>query len=130
LYGTSLNAGQIGGYTGGTIDALRRAAKMMEGRNLALGFRLSVCPATSRDYLFALDEGLIEIFLDYGAQVHAAGDHSVVIQGPGTVDSYESLITTGLYTFDGCMGSKGAKVYCASEAAVVAASSAKKIVEV
>jgi 3-isopropylmalate/(R)-2-methylmalate dehydratase large subunit len=130
LAGTPLNAGQIGGYTGGTISQLRRAASRMEGKRLALGFRLSVCPATSRDYLMAMEERLIEKFLDYGAQIHAAGDHSVVTQGPGTVDSYESLITTGLYTFDGCMGVKGAKVYSASVDSVIAASAVKTIMEV
>jgi 3-isopropylmalate/(R)-2-methylmalate dehydratase large subunit len=127
LAGTPLKAGQIGGYTGGTITQLCRAAKLMEGRRLALGFRLSICPATNHDYLIAMEEGLISRFLDYGAQVHAAGDRSVVTQGPGTVDFYESLITTGLYTFDGCMGSKGAKVYSASVEAVIAASETKTI---
>jgi 3-isopropylmalate/(R)-2-methylmalate dehydratase large subunit len=130
LVGTPLKAGQIGGYTGGTISQLRRAANCMEGKHLALGFRLSVCPATSRDYLMTVEEGLIEKFLDYGAQIHAVGDRSVVTHGPGTVDAYESLITTGLYTFDGCMGVKGAKVYSASVNSVIAASAVKTITEV
>jgi 3-isopropylmalate/(R)-2-methylmalate dehydratase large subunit len=130
LAGTTVHAGQIGGYTAGTIEGLRQTAALIDGKHLALGFRLSICPATSRDYLMMLEEGLIEKFLDYGAQVHAVGDRSVVVQGPGTVDAYESLITTGLYTFDGCMGTRGSKVYSAGIAAVVAASATKTIEEV
>ena len=41
--GMELNAGQIGGYTGGTIEELRKAASMLDGHKLALGFRLSIC---------------------------------------------------------------------------------------
>ena len=35
--GMELNAGQIGGYTGGTIEQLRKAASMLDGHKLALG---------------------------------------------------------------------------------------------
>lgn len=122
LLGTSFNAGQIGGYTGGTIEDLRKAAKTIEGKKLALGFRLSICPATSRDYLKALDEGIITKFIDYGAQINAAGDHSEVIQGAGAMGKDEKLLTTGLYTYAGAMGMKEAEVYTASVESVAEAS--------
>lgn len=119
--GMHVDAGQIGGYTGGTIEQLRRAAALIKGGTLKRRFRLSVCPATSKDYLMAIEEGLIETFIRFGAQIHAVGDRSVVSQGPGTVDEQETLLTTGLYTFDGCMGVKGSKVLCAGVEAVMAA---------
>lgn len=122
-----LNAGQIGGFTGGTIDDMRIAASLMRGKKLALGFRLTIIPATTRDYLMALEEGLIETFIDFGAQIGAVGDRSVTWQGPGVIDQGEKLITTGLYTFDGCMGTPGSMVYTASVRSVMAAAVTKKM---
>lgn len=125
--GRKWNAGQIGGYTGGTIEELRKAAALTEGKKLALGFRLTVCPATSRDYIQAMEEGILTKFIDYGAQISAAGDHSVVVQGPGAMGPKERLITTGLYTFAGAMGVETAEVYTASVESVMAASACSQI---
>lgn len=125
-----LQAGQIGGYTGGTIEELRKAAAMIEGKRIAWGFRLSVCPATSQDYLQAMDEGIITKFIDFGAQIHAAGDHSVVVQGPGAMGPKEKLLTTGLYTFAGAMGCEGTEVYTASVESVMQAALSKQLQEV
>ncbi len=127
IAGTVLHAGQIGGYTGGTIEDLRLAAKLLEGKKLALGFRLSICPATSEDYLQACDEGLITQFIDYGAQINAAGDHSEIVQGAGAMGKDEILLTTGLYTYAGAMGVSSAKIYTASVQSVALASVSKEI---
>lgn len=127
LAGMELKAGQIGGYTGGTIEELRKAAAWMEGKTLARGFRLTVCPATSRDYIQAMEEGIITKLIDYGAQISAAGDHSVVVQGPGAMGPKERLITTGLYTFSGAMGCENAEVYTASVESVMAASASRQM---
>ena len=125
--GVELNAGQIGGYTGGTIEELRKAAAMMEGKTLARGFRLSICPATSEDYLLAAEEGLLVKFIDFGAQIHAAGDHSVVVQGPGAMGPKEKLVTTGLYTFAGAMGCSDAQIYSGSVETVMKAAVEKRM---
>lgn len=119
--GLKVNVGQIGGVTGGTIADLRKAAALMEGKRLAKGFRLSIVPATTKDYLMALDEGLIEKFIDFNAQIQAVGDKSVCWQGPGVIDKGERLVTTGLYTYDGCMGVPGSMVYTASVETVMEA---------
>lgn len=127
LKGLQVQAGQIGGYTGGTIEDLRTAVQMIQGKKLALGFRLSICPATSEDYLKAAREGILEKFIDYGAQIAPAGDHSVVRQGAGVIGKNETLVTTGLYTFDGCMGVKESAVYMASLETVIRASFEKAL---
>ena len=127
LASTRLHAGQIGGYTGGSIEDLREAAKLLEGKKLALGFRLSICPATSEDYLTACEEGLISQFIDYGAQINAVGDHSEIIQGAGAMGADEALLTTGLYTYTGAMGVPSAKVYTGSVRSVALASVSKTI---
>ena len=125
--GLELNAGQIGGFTGGTIEELRKAAALLDGKKLAWGFRLTVCPATSKDYIQAMEEGIITKFIDYGAQISAAGDHSVVVQGAGAMGPKERLVTTGLHTHAGAMGCEDAEVYTTSVESVVAASASKVI---
>lgn len=127
LCGLELKAGQIGGYTGGTIEELRKAAALIEGKKLAWGFRLTVCPATSRDYIQAMEEGILTKLIDFGSQISAAGDHSVVVQGPGAMGSKECLVTTGLYTFAGAMGVESASVYTASVESVMAAAVEKQM---
>lgn len=127
IAGTVLQAGQIGGCTGGTIEDLRLTAALLKGKKLALGFRLSICPATAQDYIQACEEGLITQLIDYGAQIQAAGDHSEVIQGAGAMGADETLLTTGLYTYSGAMGVSSAKVFSASVQSVALASVSKKI---
>ena len=122
LEGTHIHAGQIGGVNGGDIEDLRKAAEMMEGRTLKLGFRLTINPASSQVYLKALEEGLITKFIDYHAQIGAAGDHDIVPQGAGAMGPKEVLLTTGLYTYDGAMGCSDAKIYTASVETIIRAS--------
>ena len=122
LDGTHIHAGQIGGINGGDIEDLRKAAQMMEGRKLKLGFRLTINPASSQVYLKALEEGLITRFIDYNAQIGAAGDHDIVPQGAGAMGPKEVLLTTGLYTYDGAMGCSDAKIYTASVETIMRAS--------
>lgn len=127
MRGLTMKAGQIGGYTGGTIEELRKADNLIAGNHMAQGFRLTICPATSRDYIQAVEEGILARMIDYGAQISAAGDHSVVIQGAGVMGPGERLITTGLYTFPGAMGCEDAEVYTGSVESVIAASINKQI---
>lgn len=123
----TFKAGQIGGYTGGTIEVLRAVKKQLEGKKLRLGFRLSVVPATAADYLKALDEGIIGFFMDYGAQIQPFSDKSTVVQGAGAMGDKEKLITTGLYTFKGSMGLDTAHVFSASAYQVAQASCQKEV---
>lgn len=121
LKNQEFDAGFIGGYTGGYIEDLRVAADLMKGKHLDLGFRLNVCPVSSDVYLQALKEGLIETFIDFGAQILAPGDHNIVLQGAGVAGPKEKVLTTGSYNFSGCLGSEDALVYIGSVASVVAA---------
>jgi 3-isopropylmalate/(R)-2-methylmalate dehydratase large subunit len=74
-----------------------------------------------------MEEGIIEHFIDYGAQIQAAGDHSEVRQGAGVIGKGETLVTTGLYTYAGCMGVPDSSVYTASVETVIRASWTKSL---
>lgn len=125
LNSIELDAGFIGGYTGGYIEDLRLAAKAMKGKRIALGFRLNISPVSSKVYLQAMEEGLLEIFIDFGAQILPPSDRNVILQGAGVIGSGEKMITTGSYNHAGCLGSKDAEIYIASTSSVVAAALSK-----
>lgn len=122
-----LDAGFIGGYTGGHIEDLRLAASAMEGKKIALGFRLNISPVSSTVYLQAMEEGLLEIFIDFGAQILPPSDRNVILQGAGVIGKGEKMITTGSYNYPGCLGTTDSKIYIASTASVVAAAISKNI---
>jgi 3-isopropylmalate/(R)-2-methylmalate dehydratase large subunit len=126
LNSVELDAGFIGGYTGGYIEDLRLAAQAIKGKRIALGFRLNISPVSSKVYLQAMEEGLLEIFIDFGAQILAPSDRNVILQGAGVIGSGEKMITTGSYNYAGCLGTKDSEIYIASTASVVAAALSKK----
>lgn len=111
--------GFIGGFTGGNIDDLRLAAKLVENKHIKFGKRLNISPATSDVYVQALDEGLVTKFIDFGAQMVATGDKSVVKQGAGIVGDGEVVMSTGSYNYAGCLSSKTAKIYLGSVKSVI-----------
>lgn len=126
LNSIELDAGFIGGYTGGYIEDLRLAAKAMKGKRIAFGFRLNISPVSTKVYLQAMEEGLLEIFIDFGAQILPPSDRNVILQGAGVIGSGEKMITTGSYNYSGCLGTKDSEIYIASTASVVTAALSKK----
>nr|WP_300095331.1 aconitase family protein [Sedimentibacter sp.] len=114
MKGTKISAGFIGACTGGHIEDLRLAANILKGKRIKLGFRLLIGSVSNEVFLQAMDEGLIDIFLDFGAQVTNPGCGSCKTTSIGVVGDGESLITTGSYNFAGCAGTKDSSVYLAS----------------
>jgi 3-isopropylmalate/(R)-2-methylmalate dehydratase large subunit len=114
----------LGSCTNGRIEDLRIAAKILKGNKIAKGVRMLVIPASKEVYSYALDEGLIKIFVDAGALVcnpccgPCLGGHIGLI-GPGEVS-----LSTSNRNFKGRQGSPDGKVYLSSPA--IAATSAIK----
>jgi 3-isopropylmalate/(R)-2-methylmalate dehydratase large subunit len=112
----------LGSCTNGRISDLRTAAQILKGKTVASEVRMLVIPASREIYTKALDEGLINIFVDSGALVTnpccgpCLGGHVGLI-GPGEVS-----LSTSNRNFRGRQGSPEAEVYLSS--AAVAASSA------
>jgi 3-isopropylmalate/(R)-2-methylmalate dehydratase large subunit len=111
----------IGSCTNGRLEDLRLAAQVMRGRKVARGVRCIVIPATQRVYLEAMEEGLIETFIEAEAAVSTPtcgpclGGHMGIL-APG-----ESAVATTNRNFVGRMGHVDSKVYL-SNPAVAAAS--------
>lgn len=98
------------------IEDLRAAAKVLKGKSVSSALHVIVAPATSSVYLQAIEEGLIDIFLDSGAVVMNQGCSVCWGKAQGILDAGEVLVSTGSYQYPGCSGDKDAAVYLVSPA--------------
>ena len=67
--GLPINQVVIGSCTNGRISDLRAAAAVLKGRKVAGGVRCIVIPATQEIVLQAMQEGLIQTFIEAGCAV-------------------------------------------------------------
>jgi len=110
----------IGSCTNGRLEDLRLAAQVMKGRKVARGLRCIVIPATQQVYLEAMQEGLLQIFIEAEAAVSTPtcgpclGGHMGIL-APG-----ESAVATTNRNFVGRMGHVESKVYLANPAVAAA----------
>lgn len=112
----------IGSCTNGRLDDMRIAAKLLKGRKVAPHVRLIVIPATQRIYRQAIEEGLIEIFLEAEAAVSTPTCGPCVGGHMGILAEGERAVSTTNRNFVGRMGHRKSEVYLSSPA--VAAASA------
>mgnify|MGYP006278983103 CR=1 FL=1 len=111
----------IGSCTNGRISDLRAAAQILRGHKVAPSVRLIVFPATQKIYRQAMEEGLLDVF------VEAEGAVSTPTCGPclgghmGILAAGERAVATTNRNFRGRMGHPDSEVYL-SNPAVAAAS--------
>lgn len=112
----------IGSCTNGRIDDLRIAAEVLTDHHVAEGVRCIVIPATQKIYLEAMEEGLIETFIEAGAIVSTPTCGPCLGGYMGVLASKERCVSTTNRNFVGRMGAIDSEIYLASPA--VAAASA------
>lgn len=112
----------IGSCTNGWLDDLRCAASLLEGRKAAPGLRLVIIPGTPWIYRKALEEGLLETFLDAGAVIGPPCCGPCLGGHMGLLAEGERAVSTTNRNFIGRMGHPKSEVYLANPA--VAAASA------
>ena len=109
----------IGSCTNGRISDLRIAAEVLKGHKLAQGVRGIVSPATPKIYKMAVDEGLIDIFLDAGFCVTNPTCGACLGMSNGVLANGEVCASTTNRNFNGRMG-KGGMVHLMSPATAAA----------
>lgn len=124
-----INEGFIGSCNNGRIEELRVAAEILKGRKINPATKLIISPASRHVYVQALNEGLIEIFIESGAMV--VNPNCSVCWGAcqGVIGDGEVLISTGTRNFKGRAGSPDSFVYLGSAATVAASCIEGKIVD-
>ncbi len=114
----------IGTCTNGRIEDLRVVAKVLEGKKVNPETRLIIAPASKEIYLQATKEGLLEIFLNAGANFLPAGCGPCVGVHGGILGDGETCLATQNRNFQGRMGNTEGFIYLSSP--YVAAKSAIK----
>ena len=100
---------------------MREAASVLKGKKVHKDVRMIVIPATQRIYKMAIDEGLINIFIDAEAVVSTPTCGPCLGGHMGVLAEGERAISTTNRNFVGRMGHPKSEVYL-SNPAVAAAS--------
>ncbi|NOR35048.1 MAG: homoaconitate hydratase family protein, partial [Bacteroidales bacterium] len=116
--GLDIHQGMIGTCTNGRIEDLREAADQLRGEKVKAGVQLLVIPASREIYLQAIEEGLVTIFLEAGANVLSSSCGPCLGTGQGIPADNQRVISSANRNFLGRMGNKNAEIYLASPAAV------------
>ena len=119
LAGTKVNQVYIGSCTNGRISDLRIAAEVLKGKHIAPGVRGIVSPATPKIYKMALQEGIIDIFMDAGFCVTNPTCGACLGMSNGVLAEGEVCASTTNRNFNGRMG-KGGMVHLMSPASAAA----------
>ena len=127
--GTKLDEALVGTCTNGRLEDLQIVAEILKGKKLPEGFQMVIVPASQKIYIQAMKEGLIEIFLEAGANVLAASCGPCLGTGQGIPADGYNVISTANRNFKGRMGNKESFVYLASPATVAYSALAGEIVD-
>lgn len=115
-----LDQGYIGSCTGGRLDDLEIAAKILKGRHIPKYSRLVIVPASAEIMRECMETGILADLMAAGATVTTPGCGACLGAHEGVVAPGETCITSTNRNFPGRMGSTQAKIYLASPAAVAA----------
>jgi 3-isopropylmalate/(R)-2-methylmalate dehydratase large subunit len=111
----------LGSCNNGRIDDLRVAAEILKRHTVKEGVRFIVAPASNAVYLQALEEGILDILMEAGAQIMNANCSVCWGSCQGVIGENEVLVSTGTRNFKGRAGHPSSKVYLASAETVTRA---------
>lgn len=118
--GIAIDEAFVGSCNNGRIEDLRLSASILKGHKVAPTVRFLVVPASQAVYEQALEEGLLDIFMQAGAIVMNANCSVCWGSCQGVIGEGEVLISTGTRNFKGRAGHKDSFVYLGSAATVTA----------
>jgi homoaconitate hydratase family protein len=129
MEGLKFNQALIGTCTNGRMEDLKAAAEMFRGKSVHPDVRVLVIPASSEQYLKALQEGLLEIFIKAGCVILNPGCGPCLGAHQGILASGERALSTANRNFRGRMGSRESEIFLASPATVAASAVAGQLVD-
>lgn len=121
LDNTPVDQVYIGSCTNGRIDDLRVAAEVLKGNRIADTVRGILAPATPKVYRQALEEGLIDIFMEAGFCVTNPTCGACLGMSNGVLAAGEVCASTTNRNYNGRMG-KGGMLHLMSPATAAATS--------
>lgn len=119
MSGTPIDQVYIGSCTNGRIEDLRIAAQVLEGQKISDRVRGIVSPATPHIYAQAVQEGIIQTFMEAGFCVTNPTCGACLGMSNGVLAEGEACASTTNRNFNGRMG-KGGMVHLMSPATAAA----------
>jgi homoaconitase/3-isopropylmalate dehydratase large subunit len=126
---TPIDQAFLGTCTGGRVDDLAVAAKILKGKRVHRGTRFIVVPASRGVLLEAIARGIMQTLLEAGATFVTPGCAACLGTHEGILAPGETCITASSRNFPGRMGSAEAQIYVGSPASVAAAALEGKIAD-
>ncbi|MFZ5996654.1 MAG: 3-isopropylmalate dehydratase large subunit [Nitrospirota bacterium] len=117
----------IGSCTNGRLEDLREAAQVIKGKKVNPNVRLIVIPATQLIYKQAMQEGLLDIFIDAEAVVSTPTCGPCLGGHMGILAKGERALATTNRNFVGRMGHPESEVYLSNPAVAAATAVLGKI---
>ncbi len=118
--GVRIDEAFLGSCNNGRLEDLRLGASIIKGKKVAPHVRFLVVPASNAVYQAALEEGIIDTFMEAGAIVMNANCSVCWGSCQGVIGEGEVLISTGTRNFKGRAGHRESFVYLGSAATVTA----------
>ncbi|QAT50554.1 3-isopropylmalate dehydratase large subunit [Caproiciproducens sp. NJN-50] len=110
----------IGACTGGRVEDIEEAARILRGKKIPETVRLIVIPASREVMRTCMDKGYLQELIDAGATISTPGCGPCLGAHEGVIAPGEVCITASNRNFPGRMGSVQAEIYLASPATVAA----------
>jgi homoaconitate hydratase family protein len=127
--GKPVQQAYIGTCTGGRVEDLAVAARILKGRHIHPHTRLAVVPASKGVFLEAMEKGYIQSLLEAGATFVTPGCAACLGTHQGLLAPGEVCISSSSRNFPGRMGHAAAEIFIASPASVAAAALEGKITD-
>lgn len=117
----------IGSCTNGRMEDLRTAAQIMKGQKVDKNIRVIIIPGTQNILRQAMQEGLVDIFLEAEAVVSTPTCGPCLGGHMGILAAGERALATTNRNFVGRMGHPGSEVYLSNPAIAAASAITGKI---
>lgn len=118
--GVKIHQAFIGSCTGGRLEDIEMAWKILKGKKIHPDVRLVIIPASDEVLLSAIEKGYMADLVEAGATFTAPGCGPCLGTHAGIIADGEVCITSANRNFLGRMGSNKASIYLASPATVAA----------
>ena len=118
--GIRMHRAYLGSCTGGRLNDLRIAAKILKGKQVDKGTKLLVSPASQKIWKEAAQLGILYDLAEAGATILAPTCGACLGVHSGLIGAGENCVSASNRNFKGRMGSKDGNVYLASPATVAA----------
>jgi homoaconitate hydratase family protein len=129
MAGLKFNQALIGTCTNGRVEDLKASAELLRGKTIHPDVRVLIIPASRAEYLQALQEGLLEIFVKAGCVILNPGCGPCLGAHQGILAAGERVLSTSNRNFRGRMGSRDSEIYLASPETVAASAVAGRLVD-